>query len=63
QGNDGDDPRKAAIQAALDRVKKKKQMADYTPANTDNLTDEQRQQIEAADRRRGSGHHSKDDKG
>lgn len=63
QGADGDDPRKAAIQAALDRVKRKKQQADFTPANTDNLTEEQQQQIEAADRRRGSGHHPEDDKG
>ncbi len=48
----GDDPRKAAIQAALERVKKKKAQADYTPANVDNLTEEQRKQIEAVDRRR-----------
>ncbi len=52
---DGDDPRKAAIQAALERVKQKKAQAEYTPANIDNLTDEQRRKIEAVDRRRDAG--------
>ncbi len=47
-----DDQRKAAIQAALERVKLKKAQAEYTPGNTDNLTSEQQQLIEAADRRR-----------
>ncbi|HSG10794.1 MAG TPA: electron transport complex subunit RsxC [Gammaproteobacteria bacterium] len=63
QGRVGEDPRQAAIQAALERVKRKKEQAGLTPANTENLTDEQLQQIEAADRRRGSVHHPEDDKG
>ena len=54
----GEDPRKAAIQAALERVKRKKAQADYTPANVDNLTDEQRKQIEAVDRRRQAASHT-----
>lgn len=48
----GDDPKKAAIQAALERVRRKKEQADYAPRNTANLTPEQQQLIEAADRRR-----------
>ena len=50
---DGDgDPKKAAIQAALERVRQKKQQADYEPRNTDNLTAEQQQLIDAAEKRR-----------
>jgi len=41
-----------SIQAALDRVKKKKEQAGITPANTDNLTAAQQEQIEAVERRR-----------
>jgi electron transport complex protein RnfC len=48
----GPDPKQAAIQAALERVKRKKEQAGINPGNTDNLTPEQRRQIEAADRRR-----------
>lgn len=52
----GDDSRKdnkkAAIEAALERVKRKKQQADSTPGNTDNLTPAQQQLIDDADRRR-----------
>jgi Na+-translocating ferredoxin:NAD+ oxidoreductase RnfC subunit len=44
--------KKAAIQAALERVKRKKQQADMTPKNVDNLTPEQQQLIAAADKRR-----------
>ena len=55
---EGEDPRKAAIQAALERVKRKKAEADYAPANVDNLTDEQRKQIEAVDRRRQAASHA-----
>jgi electron transport complex protein RnfC len=46
------DMKKAAIQAALERVKRKKQQADMTPKNVDNLTPEQQQLIAAADKRR-----------
>ena len=46
------DAKKAVIQAALDRVKQKKEQADSAPKNTDNLTPEQQQLIDAADRRR-----------
>jgi len=48
----GPDPRQAAIQAALERVKRKKEQAGISPGNTDNLTPEQRRQIAAADQRR-----------
>ena len=56
----GDDQRKAAIQAALERVKKKKSQADYSPANTDNLTADQQRQIEAANQRRNAGSNGED---
>ena len=49
---DADDPKKAAIQAALDRVRRKKEQAAFTPQNTGNLTPEQQQLIDDADRRR-----------
>jgi len=52
QGAGGPDPKQAAIQAALERVKRKKEVAGISPGNTDNLTPEQRQQIAAADQRR-----------
>jgi electron transport complex protein RnfC len=48
----GPDPRQAAIQAALERVKRKKEQAGVSPGNTDNLTPEQQRQIAAADQRR-----------
>jgi len=48
----GDEARQAAIQAALERVRQKKEQAATPPRNTDNLTPEQLRQIEAADRRR-----------
>jgi len=44
--------KKAAIQAALDRVKHKKEQAHMTPKNVDNLTPEQQQLIAVADKRR-----------
>jgi electron transport complex protein RnfC len=47
-----DDPKKAAIEAALARVKARKAEADSPPANTENLTAEQQRQIEEAERRR-----------
>jgi electron transport complex protein RnfC len=52
QDTAGPDPKQAAIQAALERVKRKKELAGVSPGNTDNLTPEQRQQIAAADQRR-----------
>ena len=48
----GDDPKQAAIQAALERVKRKKEQASLAPQNTDNLTPVQQQLINDADRRR-----------
>ncbi|MGB5305011.1 MAG: electron transport complex subunit RsxC [Gammaproteobacteria bacterium] len=52
-GGDSDsNPKQAAIQAALERVRKKKAAASLTPRNVDHLTAEQQQQIAAADQRR-----------
>jgi electron transport complex protein RnfC len=48
----GDTARQAAIQAALERVRLKKEQSDTAPRNTDNLTPEQLRQIEEADQRR-----------
>ncbi len=48
----GEEAKKAAIQAALERVLHKKQQADVTPKNVDNLTDGQQQLISEADQRR-----------
>jgi electron transport complex protein RnfC len=44
--------KKATIQAALERVKRKKEQAGMTPKNVDNLTVEQQQLIAAAEKRR-----------
>ena len=44
--------KKATIQAALERVKRKKEQAGTAPKNIDNLTAEQQQLIAAADKRR-----------
>jgi electron transport complex protein RnfC len=60
---DGDpaaDPKKAAIQAALERVRQKKAAADIAPKNVDNLTREQQQRIREVDARR---QHADRDKG
>ncbi len=46
------DMKKAAIEAALERVKRKKEQAGTPPKNVDNLTPEQQQLIAAADERR-----------
>ncbi|MCK4710963.1 MAG: 4Fe-4S dicluster domain-containing protein, partial [Gammaproteobacteria bacterium] len=46
------DPKKAAIDAALARVKAKKGATNNTPKNTENLTDQQQKQISEADQRR-----------
>jgi electron transport complex protein RnfC len=47
-----EDPKKAAIQAALERARAKQAGAAAEPRNVDNLTDAQKQQIEEVDRRR-----------
>jgi electron transport complex protein RnfC len=49
---DKDDPKKAAILAALARVKEKKTQRQVQPKNTDNLTDEQKKQIAEVEARR-----------
>jgi len=48
----GSDDKKAAIQAAMERVRAKKAAQDSAPKNIDNLTPAQQAQIEEADRRR-----------
>jgi electron transport complex protein RnfC len=48
----GEDAKKAAIEAALDRVKQKKAQAGVAPKNIDNLTPAQQELIDAADKRR-----------
>lgn len=50
----GDAARQASIQAALERVRRKKEQADIAPRNTDNLTPQQLRQIEEAEQRRAS---------
>jgi electron transport complex protein RnfC len=50
EGDDAEDPKKAAIQAALERAKAKK--AATQPANTENLTETQQKQIDDAEARR-----------
>ncbi len=47
-----DAARKAAIQAALERVERKKAGSDYQPGNVDNLTDRQQARIDAVEARR-----------
>jgi len=46
------DPKKAAIQAAMERVRKKNEEADVNPKNTNDLTEEQQQKISEVDERR-----------
>jgi len=46
------DPKKAAIAAAMERAKKKKEDMKFKPENTDHLTAEQQKQIKEADKRR-----------
>ena len=46
------DPKKAAIEAALARVKAKKEANEVEPKNTDNLTVQQQEKIHQADERR-----------
>jgi Na+-translocating ferredoxin:NAD+ oxidoreductase subunit C len=56
KANDSDkdeiDPKKAAIAAAMERAKNKKQDMKTKPENTDHLTTEQQKQIDEADKRR-----------
>ncbi len=47
-----DDPKKAAILAAMKRVQEKKSLADTSPENTDNLSKEQQAKIDETDARR-----------
>ncbi len=51
----GDDPKKAAIEAALARVKARKSTPDHAPKNTANLTEDQQRQIDEANQRRAAG--------
>jgi len=46
------DTRQTAIQAALERVRRKKEESGVTPKNTDNLTTEQQQRIREVEERR-----------
>jgi len=46
------DPKKAAINAALERVKMKKASTTVTPKNTNNLTEEQQKKIDEVDKQR-----------
>ncbi|MCI0506007.1 MAG: electron transport complex subunit RsxC [Gammaproteobacteria bacterium] len=46
------DNKKAAIQAAMERVRRKREHSDVTPKNIDNLTEQQQKLIEEADARR-----------
>jgi electron transport complex protein RnfC len=46
------DDKKAAIQAAMERVRKKREHSDVTPKNVDNLTEQQKTLIEEVDARR-----------
>jgi len=48
----GDDDKQAAIQAAMERAKAKREAAGVTPKNTENLTEAQQKQIDEADTRR-----------
>jgi electron transport complex protein RnfC len=50
------DAKQTAIQAALDRVRRKQEQAGTVPKNIDNLTVEQQHLIDAADRRRQQKH-------
>lgn len=49
---DSEEAKKAAIKAAMERAKAKREAAGVEPQNTDNLTPEQQRQIEEADARR-----------
>jgi len=55
-----DDPKKAAIQAALERVRRKKDQMSIAPANVDNLTAEQQKLISEVNKRRQTGRSDSD---
>jgi electron transport complex protein RnfC len=60
-GDNGDDKaRNAAIQAALERVRRKKEQAGMEPRNIDNLTAEQQRLIDEAEARRRNRHTPQD---
>ncbi len=48
----GDEAKKAAIQAAMERAKAKREAAEVEPKNTENLTEAQQQLIQEAEERR-----------
>jgi len=50
--DNADDAKKSAIEAAMARVKAKRESQSVTPANTDNLTEQQKQSIAEIDSRR-----------
>lgn len=50
--DDAEDAKKAAIQAAMERVKAKRDAQSITPANTTNLTEQQKKAIAEVDSRR-----------
>ena len=50
--DNGEDAKKAAIEAAMARVKAKREAQSVAPANTDNLTDNQKESIAEVDLRR-----------
>ena len=52
EGKSTQDDKKAAIQAAMDRVRKKREHSDVLPKNVDNLTDQQQKLIEEVEARR-----------
>ncbi|TNF34481.1 MAG: electron transport complex subunit RsxC [Gammaproteobacteria bacterium] len=52
KASETEDPKKAAIAAAMERVKAKKAFSDSQPKNTDNLTPAQQQQIDQVEQRR-----------
>ncbi|MDX5333222.1 MAG: electron transport complex subunit RsxC [Gammaproteobacteria bacterium] len=52
EDGEAEDPKKAAIKAALERAKAKKAATGAAPKNTDNLTEAQQRQIEEAEARR-----------
>ncbi len=52
KGDSGDEAKKAAIQAAMERAKAKREQSDGSPKNTDNLTAAQQQKIAEVEARR-----------
>jgi electron transport complex protein RnfC len=52
QGNGDEDAKKAAIQAAMERARAKREAAGSEPKNTENLTEAQQKQIDEAEERR-----------